>query len=58
MRTKHPALAPLIESGFDRWFLARRSRDDSEDIAYYLVFAPERISLGAVVQVAAMRARN
>lgn len=55
MSTKHPALAPIIEPGFDRWFLARRSLDDPKDIAYYVVFAPEPTTLPEVVRVAGMR---
>lgn len=54
LSTSHPALAPLIEPGFDRWFLARRSLDD-KDMAYYLVFAPERTTLAEVVGVAGSR---
>jgi SRSO17 transposase len=36
LSTSHPALAPLIEPGFDRWFLARRSLDDPS-VAYHRV---------------------
>lgn len=53
--TKHPALAPLIEPGFERWCLARRSLDDPEDIALTLVFAPEQTTLPKVVSIAGMR---
>lgn len=55
LSTKRPDLAPMIEPGFDRWFLARRSLDDPEDIAYYLVFAPELTTLAKVVNVAGTR---
>lgn len=55
LSTKRPDLAPLIEPGFDRWFLARRSFDDPKDIAYYLVFALELTTLAEVVNVAGMR---
>lgn len=55
MSTHHRALAPLIEPGFDRWFLARRSLDDPENITYYIVFASEHTQLAEVVRVAAMR---
>jgi SRSO17 transposase len=55
LSSSHPALAPLIEPGFDRWFLARRSLDDPEELAYYLVFAPARIQLVEVVRVAGVR---
>lgn len=55
LSSSHPALAPLIEPGFDRWFLARRSLDDPEELAYYLVFAPARTRLVEVVRVAGVR---
>lgn len=55
LSTLQPALAPLIEPGFDRWFLARRSLDDREDLAYYIVFAPQHTELAEVVQVAGTR---
>nr|MDQ3398931.1 IS701 family transposase [Deinococcota bacterium] len=55
LSTKHPALAPLIEPGFDRWFLARRSLEDPKDTTYYIVFAPKHTTLAEVVQVAGMR---
>ena len=51
----HPALAPLIEPGFDRWFLARRNLDNPIEIAYYVVFAPQPTTLAEAVQVAGMR---
>lgn len=55
LSTKHPALAPIIEPGFDRWFLARRSLDDPKDLAYFTVFAPKPTTLPEVVRVAGMR---
>ncbi len=55
LSTSHPALAPLIEPACDRWFLARRSLDNSEEFAYYVVFAPEHTTLAEVVRVAGMR---
>ncbi len=55
LSTTHPALAPLIEPGFDRWFLARRSLDDPEELAYYVVFAPQHTELAEVVQIAGTR---
>lgn len=55
LSTSHPALAPLIEPGFDRWFLASRSLDDPEELAYYVVFAPQHAQLVEVVRVAGMR---
>ncbi len=55
LSTSHPALAPIIESGFDRRFLARRNPDDPQELAYYIVFAPEHTTLAEVVRVAGMR---
>lgn len=55
LSTSHPALAPLIELGYDRRFLARRSLDDPTDIAYYIIFAPEDTVLTEVVRTAGMR---
>jgi SRSO17 transposase len=55
LSTSHPALSPLIEPGFDRWFLARRNLDDREELAYYLVFAPQHTELAEVVQIAGTR---
>lgn len=55
LSTSHPALAPLIEPEFDRWFLARRSLDDPEELAYYVVFAPQSTTLAVAVRVAGTR---
>lgn len=55
LSTSHPVLSPLIEPGFDRWFLARRNLDDHEELAYYLVFAPQHTELAKVVQIAGTR---
>lgn len=55
LSTKHPDLAPIIEPGFDRWFLARRALDDPKDIAYYIVFALGYTTLPEVVRMAGMR---
>ncbi len=55
LSTSHPMFAPIIEPGFNRWFLVRRSLDNPEDLAYYVVFAPERTTLAEGVQVAGMR---
>ena len=55
MSTSHPAWAPIIEPGFDRWFLARRSLEDPKDTTHYIVFAPKHATLAEVVQVAGMR---
>ena len=48
-------LGPVIEEGFERWILARRSLDDPTDLAYFTVFAPQTTSLESVVQVAGAR---
>jgi SRSO17 transposase len=48
-------LGPVIEEGFERWVLARRSLDDWTDIAYFTVFAPQTTPLESVVQVAGSR---
>jgi SRSO17 transposase len=48
-------LGPVIEEGFARWLLARRSLDDPTDIAYFTVFAPHTTPLESVVQVAGSR---
>jgi SRSO17 transposase len=44
-----------LELGWKQWLLARRSLSDPEQIAYYLVVAPEVTTLGEVVQVAGTR---
>lgn len=48
-------LGPVIEEGFERWVLARRSLDDPTDLAYFTVFAPQTTPLESVVQVAGSR---
>jgi SRSO17 transposase len=55
LSTSHPALAPIIEPGFDRWVLARRNLDDPKEIAYYIAFAPCQTTLAEVVRVAGIR---
>ena len=45
----------LQEMGFDKWLLARRNLNDVDELDYYLVFAPEHVSLEQVVQVAGTR---
>lgn len=42
----------MTPAGWKQWLLARRSLSDPSEIAYYLVFAPETVSLQQVVQVA------
>jgi SRSO17 transposase len=41
--------------GFEHWLLARRSIADPEELAYYVVFAPEGTSLAELVRVAGSR---
>jgi SRSO17 transposase len=48
-------LGPVIEEGFERWVLARRSLDDPTDLAYFTVLAPHTTPLENVVQVAGSR---
>jgi len=48
-------LGPVIEEGFERWVLARRSIDDPTDPAYFMVFAPHITSLAVGVTVAGSR---
>jgi SRSO17 transposase len=43
------------EPGWKQWLLARRSLSDPKALAYYLVFAPGRVSLEQVVQAAGSR---
>jgi SRSO17 transposase len=43
------------ESGWKQWLLARRSLSDATEIAYYLVFAPESVTLEQVVRAAGSR---
>ena len=43
------------EGGWKQWLLARRSLSDPTEIAYYLVFAPETVSLEQVVLAAGSR---
>jgi SRSO17 transposase len=45
----------LTEPGWKQWLLARRSLSDPTELAYYLVFAPETVSLDQVVRAAGSR---
>jgi hypothetical protein len=45
----------LTEPGWKQWLLARRSLSDPTEMAYYLVFAPETVSLQHVVRAAGSR---
>jgi SRSO17 transposase len=45
----------LTEPGWKQWVLARRSLSDPTELAYYLVFAPQTVSLEQVVRAAGSR---
>jgi SRSO17 transposase len=44
-----------LEPGWKHWLLARRSLSDPTKLAYYFVFAPESVTLDAVVRAAGSR---
>ncbi len=44
-----------MEPGWNQWLLARRSRSNPTEIAYYFVFAPESTGLESVVRAAGSR---
>jgi SRSO17 transposase len=46
---------PCPERGWQRWLLLRRKVDDPTELAFYRVFAPARVTLREVVQVAGTR---
>ena len=46
-----------LEPGCKQWLLARRSISDPSELAYYLVFAPETVTLEQVVRAAGTRWR-
>jgi SRSO17 transposase len=48
-------LAPPLEPGWHRWLLVRRSVSDPTDLTAYVVFAPQDVTLEAVVRVAGSR---
>jgi|SRR5215203_2030423 len=48
-------IRPLRREGWDHWLLARRSRRDPADIAYYICFAPEGTTLNELVSTAGSR---
>ena len=48
-------LGPILEKGFERWVLARRSLDDPTNLAYFTVFASQTTPLESVVQVVGSR---
>lgn len=44
-----------VDTGFERWVLIRRSRQDPEAYAYYLVFAPAGSELAELAGAAGLR---
>jgi SRSO17 transposase len=48
-------LTRLQPPPWDHWLLVRRSRKDPQDLAYYVVFGPDRTTLAILVQVAGRR---
>src|ERR1700760_4176843 len=49
------ALPWVVDEGFERWVLIRRSRQDPEACAYYLVFAPAGSELAELAGAAGLR---
>jgi SRSO17 transposase len=49
------ALPWVVDEGFERWLLIRRSRRDGQDRAYYLVFAPAGTQLAELAGAAGLR---
>ena len=49
------ALPWIVDAGFERWVLFRRSRQDPEALAYYLVFAPAGSELPELAGAAGLR---
>jgi hypothetical protein len=49
------ALPWIVDAGFERWVLIRRSRQDPEACAYYLVFAPAGSGLAELAGAAGLR---
>lgn len=48
-------LTRLQEPPWDHWLLVRRSRKDPQDLAYYVVFGPNRTTLATLARVAGRR---
>jgi SRSO17 transposase len=48
-------LTRLQQPPWDHWLLVRRSRKDPQDLAYYVVFGPDRTTLASLAQVAGRR---
>jgi SRSO17 transposase len=51
----HLRLTRLQQPPWDHWLLVRRSRKDPQDLAYYVVFGPDRTTLATLAQVAGRR---
>jgi len=49
------ALPWIVDAGFERWVLIRRSRQDPEAYAYYLAFAPAGYELAELAGAAGLR---
>jgi SRSO17 transposase len=48
-------LTRLQQPPWDHWLLVRRSRKDPKDLAYHVVFGPDRTTLAALARVAGRR---
>jgi SRSO17 transposase len=48
-------LTRLQEPPWEHWLLVRRNRKDPKDLAYYVVFGPDRTTLATLAQVAGRR---
>jgi SRSO17 transposase len=48
-------LTRLQRPPWDHWLLIRRNRKDPKDLAYYVVFGPDRTTLATLAQVAGRR---
>jgi SRSO17 transposase len=49
------AIRPLHEHGWEHWLLVRRSLEDTDEVAFYVCFAPAGTTLEVLVQVAGAR---
>ncbi|HET7413633.1 MAG TPA: IS701 family transposase [Pararhizobium sp.] len=45
----------VVDEGFERWLMIRRSRKEPEKLAYYLVFAPEGTAFAELAGAAGLR---
>jgi SRSO17 transposase len=48
-------LTRLQQPPWDHWLLVRRSRKDPKELAYYVVFGPDRTTLATLAQIAGRR---